>query len=292
MPDQLFTDMLHDTRDLIWAPTEQVRHRGRQRTRRTRIVAGLAGVVAVAVVATGAVAFAGGPDAAPPLPPATGSPTPTPTPTPTPSATPSTAPNATGSPNPTGSPSTKGTPSSPAKTSGRPTDGSTDRSIPAAAMLQLADLPAGFRNSGSDLDGDWTLESVTIYCGNRSPSITPGEVARRGVSFDSPTSSMTERVTRHSGGNAATAMDRVRELVTGCRPARAGDSLSILATGLAGDESLMVGSSIDGRQSRWLFVRQGDLVAQVWLAEEPTPDEAKPYARKVAARLCTATPTC
>ncbi|MFC3503396.1 hypothetical protein ACFOOK_20815 [Micromonospora krabiensis] len=286
MPDQLFTDMLRDTRDLTWAPTEQVRRRGRQRTRRTRIVAGLAGVVAVAVVAAGAVAFAGGPDPAPPIPPATGSPTPTPSPTP------STAPSATGSPTPTGSPSTEGTPSSPPKTSGRPTGGSTDRSIPAAAMLQLADLPAGFRNSGSDLDGDWTLESVTIYCAGRSPSITPGEVARRGATFDSPTSSMIERVTRHSGGNAATAMDRVRDLVTGCRPERAGDSLSIVATGLAGDESLMVASSISGHQSHWLFVRQGDLVAQVWLAEQPSPDEAKPYARKVANRLCAGTPSC
>jgi hypothetical protein len=158
-------------------------------------------------------------------------------------------------------------------------------------MLQLADLPEGFWFTGGDIDGDWPLESVTIYCRGESPSITPGEVARRGAVFDSPTAGIIQRVTRHSAGNAATAMDRVRQ-VADCVPHRPGDSVSILAEGLGGEESLLVGSVIEGHQKRWLFVRQGDLVAQVWLDSETTPAEARRYARPVADRLCAGTDAC
>lgn len=288
MPDPLFADLYRETEHLSWAPTEQVRRRGRQRTRRTRIAAGLACVVAVAVVATGAAALAGRPDAAPPIPPATESPAPAPPP--------STGPSRTATPTPTG-PSGAATPSqtptgpvgTPSTSNSRP---STDSSIPAAAMLQLADLPTGFRAMGNDLDGDWSLESVTIYCRDRSPLITVGEVARRGAVFDSPTDGIIQRVTRHSGGNAATSMDRVSQLVTGCVPYREGDSLSILGTGLGGDESLLVGSLIEGQPSRWLFVRQGDLVAQVSLDSATTPTEARRYAHAVAERLCAGTDAC
>jgi len=274
MPDPLFADLYRETEHLTWAPTEQVRRCARQRTRRTRIVASLAGVVAVAVVATGAAALADRPDGPAPISPVTGTPTPSsvPSPSPTTGATPSDAP--------------------PTTTGEQPSSPTIDPAIPAAATLQLADLPNGFRLTGSDLDGDWSLESVTIYCRNESPSITPGEVARRGAVFDSPTANITQRVTRHSGSNAATSMDRVRKLVTGCVPHREGDSLSILAEGLGGDESLLVGSVIEGRQNRWLFVRQNDLVAQVWLDSETTPAEARRYTQPVADRLCAGTDAC
>jgi hypothetical protein len=159
-------------------------------------------------------------------------------------------------------------------------------------MLRLADLPEGFRLRGSNLDGDWSLEAATTRCRNESPLITPGEVARRGIVFDSPTTTIIERVTRHSGGNAARAMDRVRQLVTDCVPIRQGISLSILAEGLGGEESLLVDSVTEGHGSQWLFVRQGDLVAQVWLKSDTTPVQARQYARPVADRLCAGTDTC
>ncbi|WBB65863.1 hypothetical protein [Micromonospora sp. WMMD812] len=281
MPDQLFTDLYRHTENLTWAPTDQVRRRGRQRTRRARVAAGLAGVVAVAVIATGAVALAGGPDAAPPFPPATDSPTPTP----------STGPSRAADPTPSNSGSPTGrTPSNPATADGGPATSNVD--IPPAAMLQLADLPSGFTAADEAPDGDWTLASTTVYCRNQSPSLAVRQVADRDRVFDSPTDSVIQRVTRHSGDGAASSMDRVRDLVGDCVPYRPGDSLSILADGLGGDESLLVGSLIEGEPSRWLFVRRGDLVAQLRMDEATTPAEARGYARKVADRLCAGTDAC
>ncbi|MEU7803049.1 hypothetical protein AB0B10_27705 [Micromonospora arborensis] len=283
MPDSLFTDLLRDTEQLRWDPTDQVRKRGRRRTRRTRIAA-LAGVVAMVVVVTGAVALAGGRDGAPtPIMPATGSPTPTP------------APSAT--PNPQASPAPSTTPvappSSPPSTSGRPPTGSTNPAIPAAAMLRLSDLPAGFTMTEGDVDGDWSLESVSIYCRDAPSWTSRGALTQRTVSFDSPTDSVIQRVVRYSGGNAARAMDGVRAAFTDCVPHRESSSLSVLADGLgAGDESLLVGSDIEGVRSRWLVVRQGDLVAQVTLDMDTTPAEARQRARPVAQRLCAGTDAC
>ncbi|SIN26871.1 hypothetical protein [Micromonospora cremea] len=288
MPDQFFSNLYRDTEHLTWAATEQVRERGRRRTRHTRVAAMLAGAVAVAVVATGAVALAGGQDAAPtPVLPATGSPTPTPPPSGTPTPSPTSSPP----------PATRTTPvtppSSPSTTSGRPTSGSTDSAIPAEAMLRLSDLPVGFKMTEGDIDGDWSLESVSIYCRDVPSSVAVRRIAQRTRSFDSPTDSMIQRVTRYSGGSAPTAVDQVRALFTGCTPYRAGSSLSVLADGLgAGDESLLVGSTIEGQRSRWLVVRQGDLVAQVMLDMDATPAEARRYARPVAQRLCAGTDAC
>ncbi|SDZ17608.1 hypothetical protein SAMN05444365_106163 [Micromonospora pattaloongensis] len=281
MPDPLFAELYRDTEYLTWAPTEQVRRRGRQRTRRTRIAAGLASAVAVAVVATGAAALAGRPDASPPAPPATNPPAP--------SSTPSRAADPTPSRGPT---SADATPPGPPRTSSRPSTETPDPAVPAAALLQLSDLPDGFVRRESDLDGDWSLEAVTIYCRNNSPSIRVGEVALRGVVFDSPTAGLIERVTRHSGDNAAMSMDRVRRVARECVPHREGDSLSIMAEGLAGDESVLVGAVIEGKPGRWLFVRQGDLVAQLRLDSKSTPAEARIYAQRAANRLCAGTDAC
>ncbi|MGC5018934.1 hypothetical protein [Micromonospora sp. DT47] len=288
MPDPFFADLYRDTENLTWAATEQVRRRGRQRTRRTRAAAVLASVVAVGVVATGAVALAGRPGPVPVIP-ATPSPSVSPTtPAPTPAAPTPVVPPPSVTPSQT-TRSPKADLTSPGRTS---PSTPADPAVPAAAMLRLADLPDGFRAAGSDLDGDWTLESVTIYCSGESPSITPGEVARRGAVFDSPTARITQRVTRHSGDQAGTAMDRVRELVSGCKFERQGNSLSILGERLGGEESLLVGALIEGVPSRWLFVRQGDLVAQVWLDKDTTPTDARRYAEPVADRLCAGTDDC
>ncbi|MER7440325.1 hypothetical protein [Micromonospora avicenniae] len=288
MSDPLFDDLYRDTEHLTWAPVEQVRHRGRQRTRRTRVAASLAGVVAVVVVATGAVALGAGPDAAPPIVPATGSPTPTPARTPTPSTSPSHSVDPT--PDDSGSP-TSGTSSSPAD-AGKPSTPRRETSIPAAAMMQLADLPTGFTMTNGEPDGDWTLESVSANCRNQSASLAKGQVAERFRVFDSPTDSLIQRVTRYSGDAAAAHLDAMREQVEKCEPYRAGDSLDVLAEGFGGDESMLVGSVMEGRPTRWILVRQGDLVAQLRVDWNTTPQDAAHLARPVADRLCAGTDAC
>ena len=83
-----------------------------------------------------------------------------------------------------------------------------------APVLRAADLPSGFRAYGRDLDGDWSLEAVAASCREPGPAITPGEVARRGAVFRTSRGpdgvSIIQRVTRHSGSNAAAAMGRTR----------------------------------------------------------------------------------
>ncbi|MGV9805493.1 hypothetical protein [Micromonospora chersina] len=279
MPDQLFSDLYRDTDHLTWAPVDEVRRRGRQRTRRARVAGALAVAVAVGVLASGAAVLAGQPDATPPLPPATVVPT-------TPDADP------TGSP----TPSAESSPSPDAQSSRRPTGGPSsrppDRAIPAGATLQLADLPPGFTMSRGRIKVDWTLESAAVSCENTLPALSVGVLADRFAVFDSPTAWLAERVTRHSPADAVTSMKRMRRIVADCVPARPGDSLSILAEGLGGDDGVLVGGEIKGIPARWLFVRRGDLVAQLRLDHQTTPDEARHFAKLVADRLCAGTDAC
>ncbi|NJP30466.1 hypothetical protein HCJ94_00270 [Micromonospora sp. HSS6-12] len=159
-------------------------------------------------------------------------------------------------------------------------------------MLQLADLPEDFRSLRSDVGGDWPLESVASHCRDTSPPLLVGEVDRRDVRYDSQTDVLIERVTRHSGDAAATVMDNARRLVAACVPNRPGDSLTVLAEGLGGVESLLVGSVVGGEPGRLLLVRRGDLVAQIRLDGRATRAEARSYARAAASRLCAGTDAC
>ncbi|MFY1658223.1 hypothetical protein [Micromonospora sp. WMMD1274] len=281
MPEPIFSDLYRDTEHLVWAPTEQVRRRGRQRTRRTRIAAALAAAVAVGVVTSG-VALARPDVAPPPVPPATVVPS---TPAPTRSVTPSAEPSASGTPTPD---RTIGRPSG---TTGGSTGRPPTRTIPAAAMLQLADLPKGF-TTPAKVDGDWSLESATVHCDNESPALDTGQVASRSVQFDSPSDWIVERVTRHSGTSATTVMKRVRQLVTDCEPAHPDDSFSVLAESLGGDDAVLVGGEIDGTPARWVVVRQGDLVAQLRVDHQTTPREARRVVGWVVNRLCAGTDSC
>ncbi|MEU2663967.1 hypothetical protein [Micromonospora sp. NPDC007220] len=274
MPDQPFTDLYRDTENLTWAPVEQVRRRGRQRTLRTRAAATLSTVVAVAAVATGAAVLADGRDATPPLPPATGAPTPTPPATPTPAS----------SPAPTEDATSESPASGPA--------GPASREVPPAALLAAGDLPDGFRKVPWT-DGDWSLDATSTRCRNAAPPLTVRKQAERGAAFRAaPEEAVVERVRRYASEDAKVTMDRARRLVTGCRPHDPEQSLAIVDSGFAGDESLLVAATGDGTPSRWLLVRRGDLVAEVWLKGEDDPAEARRIAQRVAERLCAGTEAC
>ncbi|WP_410819505.1 hypothetical protein [Micromonospora sp. 050-3] len=283
MPDQPFVDLFQDTEHLSWAPTEQVRERGRRRTRQTRIAAALAGVVAVALVATGAVALAGGREGAPtPVLPATGSPTPTPTPSaaPTPSPTPSTR-NTPGAP-----------PSSPSTTSGSPSRGSTSPAIPADALLRASDLPRGFRAAGTDMDGDWSFNFAASNACTDTPRLSAEERAERGAVFGKPDASpVIERVRRYSLDGAKATITWART-VTECDQPREQYSLSVVDSGFVGDGSLLIRFDAERLISYTLFVRQGDLVAEVWLGSLTNRTEARQLAQRAADRLCAGTDAC
>jgi hypothetical protein len=107
-----------------------------------------------------------------------------------------------------------------------------------------------------------------------------------------PEVSIIERVRRYEVDDARSTVERARRLVTGCQPYRPGESLSIVDSGFAGDESLLVAATGDGTPNRWLYVRQGDLVAEIWLKGEDDPAEARRIARRAADRLCAGTDAC
>lgn len=283
MPDPLFAELYDDTETLTWDPADQVRARARRRTRQTRLATGLASMVAIAVVATGAVALAGGPDPVPPSLPATNSPSPSPSGIPTPTAPPT----------PSSSPTTV-PPSESPETTDPPTVSPPAPDVPAAAMLRTEDLPTGFRAAGDDLDGDWSFHAGTSYTCEEDGQSWPGERAFRGTVFYNGTeSSVIQRVERHSEEAAKSTMGNVRREVDGCKPLNPDDSegMEVFASGLAGDESLVVGRIGEKAAWRWLFVRQGELVAQVWF-KGVDPAEDQRIAERVAARLCAGTDAC
>lgn len=287
MPDPLFADLYRDTEHLTWDPTEQVRRRGRQRTRRTRIAASLAGVVAVAVVAGGAAALAGGPDAAPlPVTPGTGSPTPTSTPTPSTTPEPTRSPSAPSRPDDASS-------SRPPQTSSRPTTASADPAIPAAAMLQNGDGPAGYRVAGGDIDGNWNLAFSAAGCTPADhPLFQLDARAERGRRLSGgPDRMVLQRVERLSPRDADRYIGLVRDRVESCGGKNV--TLSVLAGGFAGEESVLVRARYaGGGEALHLFVRQGDLVSELWQKGLTDPAASRELGRDAARRLCAGTESC
>ncbi len=161
-------------------------------------------------------------------------------------------------------------------------------------MLRTEDLPTGFRAAGDDLDGDWSFHAGTSYTCEEDGQSWPGEKAFRGAVFYKGTeSTVIERVERHSEEGAKTTMGNVRREVANCKPLNPDSSkgMEVFASGLAGDESLLVGRIGEKATSRWLFVRQGELVAQVWL-KGVDPVEDQRIAERTAARLCAGTGAC
>ncbi len=280
MPDQFFADIYRDTEHLTWAPSEQVRERGRRRTRRTRIAATLAGAVAVAVIATGAVALADGQDGAPtPVLPATGSPSPTPDPSATPTPSP-----------PKASRTPVAPPSTPSRTSGRPSAGTTDPAIPASALLQASDVPSDWRGQAPSSEGD---SSFAFSTGGCEPSnhqlfrLNPR--AQRGIVFvQGQIAPLDETVTRYSAGDAARYLGAVRDRAERCGGPEV--KITVLAEDLAGTQSVLVRVEHHGDAvTHYLFVRVGDLTAELTVADRAAATE---YAPKVADRLCAGTDAC
>ncbi|MDG4827742.1 hypothetical protein O7627_00295 [Solwaraspora sp. WMMD1047] len=268
MPEPLFDNLYRDTEQLHWAPTEQVRRRGRQRSRRLAAGTVLASAVAVAVVASGVVALAGRPDVGPvPPPPATNSPTPSPTPSPNPPAVPTTPPPSV----PPDGPSAESRGSSP--------------TIPAEAMLQLSDLPTGFQQEAlSRGEGDWTLAFAASLCEQSWNAFGLPHVADRYVAFRSPQVGVLQEAKRYRDENAARYLDRVRAGVESCS-----DRFSVLDEDFAGEESLVIQFDAGGLVSLYVVVRQDDLVTTVWRSGQPDQAAATRLGERAADRLCAGT---
>ncbi|MBF9131121.1 hypothetical protein I0C86_19460 [Plantactinospora sp. S1510] len=272
MPDSVFEDLYRDTEQVHWASTSEVQHRARQLARRRTLTVLATALVLLVGGGTGvltALADSGTPNlpdvvATAPV-----------TPTATPPVTPPNEPTI--------------TPSRPASDA----ESRADRAIPAAAMLQGSDVPSGFRPSGQDVDGDWTLNFLlSALCESKDPWPHPGrKIAERGQSFTNGQRSLLQRVDRYAGQDAKRALAAVRTNVNNC-VARDRAEISIVGQGFAGEESLLVYSENEGLGNLLIFVRQGDLLAEIWRKDGTDRADALRLADRAAARLCVGTNVC
>jgi hypothetical protein len=274
MPDPVFRGLFRATDQLTWASVPDVQRRGRQWARRRALAAAAACLVVVGAVGGGVAAVAGA-RTSPPPPGSTVGPT-TETPPPTPSA------------------SVSPTPSTPATSAGSstPTPAAEPTAITPAAMLQESDLPARFTAAGTDLDGDWSFFSTTIWCNRQVQVDVPAPTAGRGQVFEGQFDErLVEAVDRRSVQAANAYLDAIRAQVATCDP-RPDMQQSIVDEGFAGEESFIVSSNVASAESLHIFVRQGGLVAEIWQKGLTDRDEGRRLATRAADRLCEATNTC
>ncbi|HEX5594823.1 MAG TPA: hypothetical protein VFX61_02210 [Micromonosporaceae bacterium] len=192
-------------------------------------------------------------------------------------------------PSPTVSPSA----SSSASTSPPSSPATEPSHIPAAAMLQVADLPSRFKPESKNSHSNSSFASTTIYCPAGGPTTVPPPVIdRRAREFvggmDEP---LAQTVTRYAPAAAAQVLAAVPVQVMHCD---SGPNIeqSIVDRNFAGDESLLVYTKIGSTENLHIFVRQGGLVTEIWQKGLTDRDEARRLAQRAAQRLCAATHTC
>ncbi|MER7459361.1 hypothetical protein [Micromonospora sp. NPDC126480] len=272
MSDQL-NGLFADVRGVLppaeFAPPEQVRRRGRQRTRRTAIGAG-AGVLAVTTAAVGLGAGLPSPpdSVAPP-----GGPTPTAT-APSPTVT---------APAPTASP----TPSASART-------------PAARLLQPDDLGPGswqrFEAEQIDNPDQWFWGFWDGLCPayetGAFPSLRYQDRIDTAAYRTGPDNSAFQILENYPGW-AEQNLDDVRAVIDQCGEPSVNTPdlrVSVVGSGVAGDESLLVRQEqtpADGSEPVITYiavVRIGDNVTTV-RAYPSDPDRVRDLAKRAAARL-------
>jgi hypothetical protein len=165
--------------------------------------------------------------------------------------------------------------------------------LPPEAMLQLADVPAGWSDGGQDLDGDWSYDSMSIYCPQGGDvGRLGGALQVRGQTFvNGSVVGVIERVERYREADATTFFLALRGWVSLCD---AGDGMeqAIVDEGFAGEQSVLILSNVRGVQNLHIFVRQGGLIAEVVPGDVTDLDGARTLAERAAARLCHGTTAC
>ncbi|WP_422772842.1 hypothetical protein ACN28C_07600 [Plantactinospora sp. WMMC1484] len=287
MPDHLFQNLYRDTEGLRWATADQVRERGRKRARR-QAVTGVVVVIALVIAGSAGVVTALAGSATPPdrsdvvaTPPSTTSPaTPSPSAAP-PSGTPSAGPSTTAGRNSSTAPSGgSGTPSDADRTGGG-TEGGVR--VPGAVMLQVSDLPPGYRVYVPEFEGDWQLNFFSFLCDDWSAN--GPALAYRERYFRSAPLGMQQRTERHGQTAASEYISRLRASVRGCPEA----GLEIADEDFAGDDSMFV--VLDDAHG-WIIVRRGDLVTEIAVDVTSDGAQVRRLAGRAATRLCAGTDAC
>lgn len=265
MPDQLFQKLFDDTAGTSWQSAGDLRARAHRR-RRTRVALVAAAAAVTIAGATGTVAAARL-DSAPPDPGV--SPTVAPAP-----QSPTVA-----SPSPTTAP--------PATVPGG------DRAPVNELLLRPEDVGPGYRTASGG--GDWTFEFSASMLGCRSAPrpVMAVEGADRSLLRGAPEADdrLSEAVSRYGPGDASRYLAEVRARVAACEPVGT-QTISIADRDFAGEEALLVTVDYGGQVTHHVLVRQGDLLAELFV--KPAWDRAalRGLARVAAAILCDGTPAC
>jgi hypothetical protein len=283
VPDETFSGLFEETADLDWAPTEGLRRRARQRRRRQRFATGAAAAAVVAVVAAGA-AFAidrgPGPDPVPPASPA-------------PSVSPSVSGPAGQSASSGLGPAT-GSPPASSSSSAAPVIVTV---VPLSAMLSPADAgSSGWSRNDDGASGDWTVAYTISRCPSSSDAGYAGSIDDRAGELTGPGErSVIQSVRAFPTVAAARSyLSWVRTNVNRCASFQLEQpvSMSIPATGFAGDESLTVKIvGYDQKVDMYGFVREGNLVTEI-LPSENTQARVSQLGGRAASRMCAVTRTC
>lgn len=273
MPDPLFDGLYREVDKLRWPRSEEMRRRGHRAFVRRRVTMAAATVLAVLAggVLTGQALGVEG--------------TPPPAATEPPAVSPS--PSGPASPSAALSPSSDPSPSAP--DSEDPPTASPDTAPLASAMLRVEDFPGAWEREPNRVgDGDWSFAfSASAVCSERlQRPVASVDILDQAYRSESQT--VIQRVERYAAGDAERYLQFVRTQVEECDSFRSSDGLTIQDEGFAGAESVLVRTVFAGVRSEYIFVRQGDLVTEVW-AKTAFDSFGVPLAQRAADRLCGAT---
>ncbi|HYN96076.1 MAG TPA: sensor domain-containing protein, partial [Pilimelia sp.] len=169
--------------------------------------------------------------------------------------------------------------------------------VPPAAMLQPVDVGRGeygvFDHVGRSGSGDWRMPLNQTNCApniDARPRAVLAHHERSLVNENAPDKTLvTERVVRFAtAGEARRHLDDVQAMVRACL----GDGvfLSVVVHDFAGPGSMVVRSMADAdTKTLHVWVRRGNLVAEVWAKSMPTDQQAVRLGERAAARLCVGT---
>jgi hypothetical protein len=167
--------------------------------------------------------------------------------------------------------------------------------IPAAALLQSSDVPITYHYAGEFILGDAGFIASAAYCQpeplpNSLVPATPTAVGGAYYAAEASTPEeprfLAEVVGRYMTADAASYMDKIRAAVDYC-----GAAWIVAAESFAGEESLVVEYANGPSVTSFIFVRTGNLIAEIW--QHPADSaQAIQIGRNAADRLCAGTTVC
>jgi hypothetical protein len=292
--NEVLGPLIQSTSEVIFEMPSEIRRRGeRRRILRRTAVTGLV-IVSVIGIGVGSAWALSGPAPAPDV-----AVTPSPS-KPHATSVPPTKPptHTTTTPPATTSPPATRTPSESPRSTGEP---ATPQSIPAAAMLQPADVGSGYTASDAQQGDDHgSIAMMMSYCGQGDYTNADEHRVvnrKRNVHADDERYVL-EEVSGYQNTWAARHMDDLRAVLPRCTTVdimgnpnqRA--TLTVVDSNFTGDGAILIRETRNGTVQYHAVVRQGSVEARLRIHNGATQSQARAVVVAAGARLCNATPSC